>query len=247
MNRWFVIGGLLLLVAWFPFLLREWTRGDPADVQDPAVQGQGEAPLEPNRPVAVVPKPLKAVPRPVEGAPQEPEPAEVEAPEPEVEDQAPEPEEPLEEDGEEVAQAPPVAPYVKQLKAAFETETRDSLWAKPREEALHAQVEQRGIRLRGEEGDAIRCQRTVCRIGLEVTQEETSRMRGFYVSLLADRSSDEATEEAAPTGADVPDEEQAPSPAAPERVFGLETLSSDAESTQVFLYVSRAGYSFSPN
>lgn len=244
MNKWFVIGGLLLVVSWFPFLFREWSREDPHDAEDAAAKTVDDGAFEPNRPVAVLPKALKPAPLAEEEAPRAP--SDVAAPSTsEGVENAPEQDEPVHDGSDEEPVPASAEPYVKQLKAAFESETRDSLWAKPREEALRAQVEQRGVRLSGD--DPIRCQRTVCRVGLEVTKDETSRMQGFYVSLLMDRPPAQVPDEQAPPNEQAPAEpESAQQAAVPDRVFGLETLSSDPESTQIFLYVSRAGYSFSP-
>ena len=228
MNKWFVIGGLLLVVSWLPFLVGEWSRSDAVPVQDElAVRGTDEpTPREP-----VVPKPLAAELPPPEPAADVPE-HEAEEDEPLHEDgeEQGEPEEADDEEADDDDGAKPTtvinsADMTTRLKEAFEAETRDSLWAKARESTLLQMAEHGEVRLRGE--DAIRCQRTVCRVAVEVTGEESSRMMAFYSAILRDLA---------------PSEGQPPPTELPDRALGIDTLETGSDKTVLDIYVSREGY-----
>jgi hypothetical protein len=176
MNRWVKIGGAVLLLAWAPFLYAELT-SDPTEKEERAVADLDD------------PDPSTAVPLTVDAAPEKEDTAEEkqaasraaaeQAAKPSDEGVEPEAVEALAEPDNEptgaaVQEAPPpkaIGP-VGELKAAFDSEPRDALWAKDAESKIATVFSADGM----PESllDKSACQKTVCRVDVTWSQENAA-------------------------------------------------------------------------
>lgn len=172
-----LIVGFAVLV-WTPFLYRELTHEEARAPQSKAdLDGRtAEELLEQIDGPPAPPPPEKPEPEPAE--PEEEEEDEEEPAEP-AEAPAEAPAEPVQpakeavegEEGKEPEKPPfklPPSGPVPLLSKQFEAEVRDALWASTRERELHRFLT--GAGLPADELDAIRCQRTVCKVELHTTK-----------------------------------------------------------------------------
>ncbi len=185
MKRWLVIGGAGLLVAWAPFIYAELMGDDEPGAAPSTSASAAFEDLEEEEEVAEEEPSTEEVPaeqdKPAEQAE---EPGNEEAPpenqEPGPEDTAEEGEPEAEADDEEHQEGqavstpnPKVAAMgpVAQLKEAFDNEPRDSLWAADEEPRLSQLLLDNEIA--EDYIDAVKCQRTVCRLDLTWPAEDT--------------------------------------------------------------------------
>jgi hypothetical protein len=199
MKRWLKIGGLVMLVAWLPFLYAELTSGPapakkgralPDEELSPqpsalAEQDEGSAVGAKPEPVAEVPKPnvqaaaqaaVQAAMAQVQ-APAEPGKAEAE---PSVGTKPASAGEPQEEAAEEPPPPPPpsaAGPAVA-LKRAFETEPRDPLWAADTETRVKALAG--SAEVPAELLQSAACRHAVCKVELRWTADRAAAYVSFY-------------------------------------------------------------------
>jgi hypothetical protein len=173
MNRWVKIGGSVLLLAWAPFLYNELT-SDPHEKEERAV-----ADLEDPDPSVAVPLVVDASAETAEEKQAASRAAAEQAAKPNDEGVEPEAVEALAEPDNEptgaaVQDAPLPKPQgpVNELKAAFDNEPRDALWAKDAESKIAAAFT--GEDMPETLLDKSACQKTVCRVDLTWSQENAA-------------------------------------------------------------------------
>lgn len=174
MNRWVKVGGSVLLLAWAPFLYNELT-SDPHEKEERAV-----ADLEdPDPSVAVPLTPDAGKEETLEEKQAASRAAAEQAPKPNDEGVEPEAVEALAEpDNEPTGAAAQDAPLpkaqgpVNELKAAFDNEPRDALWAKDAESKIAAVFT--GEDMPETLLDKSACQKTVCRVDVTWSQENAA-------------------------------------------------------------------------
>lgn len=208
MNRWLKIAAGVLLLAWVPFLYSELTSSpqeakervlpNAADVDDQAAlagasgepgtaepEEEPEAPADPAADKPATPAAPAAEPDP--GV--EPESAENLA-------------EPETEGSDQEAPAPTASGPVAQLKAAYDAEPRDALWAKDTEARLSSALSG------GDIPDSLlqkaSCRKTVCRIDFEWSQENAAPFLDAQEELAKTFGTDLGVEPGEPSGETVP-------------------------------------------
>ena len=175
MNRWVKIGGGVLLLAWAPFLYAELT-SDPEEKE-----ARAAVDLEEPDPSAVVPLDAGAAEKPespeekqaaARAAAEQAEKPSDEGVEPEAVEALAEP------DNEPTGAAAQDAPLpkaqgpVNELKAAFDSEPRDALWAKDAEAKIAGVFS--GEDMPDTLLDKSACQKTVCRVDVTWSQENAA-------------------------------------------------------------------------
>lgn len=196
MRKWLTIGGVLMLLAWSPFLWKELT-SSPAEKKgrdlpsedvgaDPeaaagapaAEPGEPEPAAEPEEPEK--PAPVAAAAAAPNAKPADPgaksakaepgQPADPEAADnPDEEDQAEEPPPPVQASG-----------PTEVLKGAFDKQTRDALWAKDSESRIGAMFTGD---VPGEMLQNASCRKAVCRLQLRWTRDRAEAYVSVYQSL----------------------------------------------------------------
>jgi len=175
MNRWVKLGGAVLLLAWAPFLYAELT-SDPHEKKDRELKDLEEP--DPNAvATAAAGTTAEAEEEAEEKVAGKALPEQAEDPEnPKLEPAAAE--ELAEPDNEPTGAAVQDAPLPKslgpvaQLKAAFESEPRDALWAKDAETKIAALFT--GEDIPESLFDKSACQKTVCRVEVTWSQENAA-------------------------------------------------------------------------
>jgi hypothetical protein len=191
MKKWLTIGGVLMLLAWSPFLWKELT-SSPAekkgrDLPDVAADPEGaagaaapaepepaaepEGPAEPEKPAAAIDPNAKPAELGAKAAKPEPvQPGEAEAADnPDEEDQGEGPPPPVQASG-----------PADVLKDAFDKQTRDALWAKDSEARIGAMF---GGDVPTEMLQNASCRKAVCRLQLRWTRERAEAYVSVYQSL----------------------------------------------------------------
>lgn len=200
MNKWVLLAGGAVMLAWGPFLYAELT-SEPAERKARDLPSEEAESEEGATPVAVLEEEEEETEEPTVEAPSLPTvaaaelPAAEPAPEPEPQEHF-EPEEHEAEEheaqeheaeegeGEEPAPAPPPPPSgpALALKNTFETETRDSLWASEVERRL-GQVFQ-AEDMPEDMFQQANCRRTVCRVELSWSASNAESYMRAYASVV---------------------------------------------------------------
>jgi hypothetical protein len=185
MKKWLTIGGVLMLAVWSPFLWKELTsspvakkgRELPSDepAPDPAAAAGAPAPAqpEPTEPEPAAQKPA-ADPgaKPVEPARAKSDPAQPGDPN--------EADNPDDTEDDEPAPPPRATGPTEVLKAAYDNQTRDALWAKDTETRI-------GTLFTGDVPAEMlqnaNCRKAVCRLQLRWTRERATAYVAVYQSL----------------------------------------------------------------
>jgi hypothetical protein len=192
MKKWLTIGGVLMLLAWSPFLWKELT-SSPAEKKgrdlpteevaaDPEVAAAGAPAAEPAQPEpAAEPEapaePEKSAPA---AAPAAADPAaKLAKPEP-GQPSDPEADNPDEEEGDEPPPPVQASGPTSVLKEAFDKQTRDALWAKDSEARISAMF---SGDVPAEMLQNASCRKAVCRLQLRWTRERAEAYVSVYQSL----------------------------------------------------------------
>jgi hypothetical protein len=197
MRKWLTVAGVLMLLAWVPFLYGELTSSTPerkgrvlpADdpSQEPVTADEAAAGTE------GAAKPLAAVPELAAEAPKQPAAKEAEAqptkmaaePSTKVEQPEPSAAEGEAQPDDEQADPPPPPPTAggptPVLKQAFDTEPRDPLWAADTE--AHIKALFHGEDVPSELLQSTSCRKAVCRVELRWTRERATAYVSVYEAM----------------------------------------------------------------
>jgi hypothetical protein len=194
MKKWLTIGGVLMLVAWSPFLWKELTSSPAAKkgrdlptedlAPDTEVAAAGTAAAEPEPDPAAEPEAPgaeKSAPGTAAADPNaKPDPSAKPAKPEGAQPGDPEADNPDEEVGEELPPPVQASGPTTVLKAAFDTQPRDALWAKDTEARITGMFT----------GDVpiemlqnASCRKAVCRLQLRWTRDRAEAYVSIYQSL----------------------------------------------------------------